>query len=211
MCSAESNAHDTTEIRTAILDGNIDEAIKLISFYYPRVISENPQIDFRLKCRKFIEMMREITEYLDSASTPSSKPLKHPPKPSKAQPLNGHHTTAHSDDDFDPDMDLDDPPLGINGSNSNGQPTLENEVNASLSAEEARAKHQELLHHLVFYGQELKQQFKADQSRSVTDNMTEIFAMFQYPDPREGPQAYLLDPKQRTPVAEAVNSAILGS
>lgn len=179
--------------------------------HYPRVICGNPQLEFRLKCRKFIEMMRNITEYLDSASTMSLKPLHNAPKHSKAQSLNGHHTTAHSDDGLDPEMDLDDPPLGMNGNKSHGSETLENEVKKGLSAEEARARHQELLHEAVFFGQELKRQFRADQNTSMADNMTEIFAMFQYPDPREGPQAYLLDPKQRTPVAEAVNSAILGS
>ena len=70
--------------------------------------------------------------------------------------------------------------------------------------------HEELSKKAVDYGKELRQHFKADQSQLVTETMTKIFGMMAYKDPTMSDQAYLLDKSQRGPVAEAVNSAILG-
>lgn len=71
-------------------------------------------------------------------------------------------------------------------------------------------KYQILLQDLIHYGQELKNEFKDDRSPLVTDTFTDIFSMFSYPDPRKSPQGRLLEKGQRVPVAEALNSAILG-
>ena len=46
------------EIRAAILEGDMDTALKRTQVCYPDVLRENPRIYFRLRCRKFVEMMR---------------------------------------------------------------------------------------------------------------------------------------------------------
>lgn len=131
--------------------------------------------------------MRRSTEFIDASTEKRSKST------------NGH-TIGPSDDVFDRDMDLD-------------EPMKENEDWDKMETEEADngLKHQDLLKEMVYYGQELKQMFKEDHSKLVTDTMTEIFGMFAYPDPRKSDQAHLLDTSQRVPVAEALNSAILGT
>jgi len=46
------------EIRKAILTGDIDRAISLTQTFYPTVLEKNEPIYFRLRARKFVEMMR---------------------------------------------------------------------------------------------------------------------------------------------------------
>lgn len=189
------------------MEGLIDEAIGLTDQYYPGVLPHNPQIFFQLKCRKFVEMMQLSTEYIDAANGSHTSQ-----KQTKTGSVNGHHATAHSDDDLEPDMDLDEAPVTISA--RDGDPEYDHMDTEETSPVEqmqlATQKHQDLLGQIILYGQELKQQFREDQSKLVTNTLKEIFGMFAYPDPRKCDQAHLLDKGERIPVAEAVNSAILG-
>ncbi|KAK9246291.1 CTLH/CRA C-terminal to lish motif domain-containing protein [Lipomyces tetrasporus] len=64
------------KIRTAVLEGNINRALKLTELFFPKVFEENPEILFQLKCRKFVELMRscalakEESEYTDDDEMP---------------------------------------------------------------------------------------------------------------------------------------------
>ena len=60
------------------------------------------------------------------------------------------------------------------------------------------------------YAQELRQDYRDDKSKEVKSSLQEIFALFAYEDPRNSPTAHVLDPNGRVPVAEELNSAILG-
>lgn len=65
--SPYANKSETTGIRKAILEGDIDRALKYTKAYYPRVLSENENVYFRLRCRKFIEMvLKEATQRLEA-------------------------------------------------------------------------------------------------------------------------------------------------
>lgn len=86
---------DKLEIRTAILQGDIDKAIKLTTTHYPRALDENPEIVFRLKCRKFVEMIRRCSELLFPPSPDPNNQLF------PSRPTNGHASV------FDEEMDLD--------------------------------------------------------------------------------------------------------
>ena len=136
-------------------------------------------------------MMRQSTELLDAF----------PDKRTKS--MNGN-STAISDDDFDPDMDIDEPIR--DGDDWDKMDTEEFENGKSENA----AKYDMLLTCLIQYGQELKDEFKNSRHQWVTDTFTDMFSMFSYPDPRKSPHGRLLDPSQRVLLAETVNSAILG-
>lgn len=174
-----------TEIRAAILDGDIDMALKRTNAFYPHVLQENPRTYFRLRCRKFVEMLRHSTELLDGSTE------------RRAKPLNGH--SAISDDDFEPEMDLDE--------NMN---TVDDWDKMETEEVDNGLKYQDLQAATVRYGQELQYEFKDDRSKLVEDAFKDIFSMFAYEDPRKGPTSHLLDPSGRVPVAEELNSAILG-
>lgn len=131
-------------------------------------------------------MIRQSTELLDGSV---GRPVKS---------MNGHSTTG-SDDDYDPEMDLDD---HVNHADDWDRMDTEEADNG--------LKYQDLLDSAVRYGQELRSEFKDDRSRLVEDAFKDIFSMFAYEDPRKSPTAHLLDRGGRVPVAEELNSAILG-
>lgn len=64
----ESNL--STDIRKAILAGDIDTAMSLLHNNYPTVLVHNADLLFRLRCRKFIELVNKLA---DSYATPSVK------------------------------------------------------------------------------------------------------------------------------------------
>lgn len=174
------------EIRAAILDGDIDQALKRTNAFYPHVLRANSRIYFRLRCRKFVEMIRKGAEILDD------------PTEKKPKSTNGN-SAAVSDDGFEPEMDLDD---------------QSNSVDDWDKMETEEADHgltyQDHLSDTVRYGQELRFEFKDDRNKYVEDAFKDIFAMFAYRDPRKSPTSHLLDRGGRAPVAEELNSAILG-
>lgn len=58
----DEDANNRQRIRQAILDGEIDQALKYTDMFYPQVLQDNEQVYFKLRCRKFIEMVRKAAE-----------------------------------------------------------------------------------------------------------------------------------------------------
>ncbi|KAI0134757.1 SPRY domain-containing protein [Xylariales sp. AK1849] len=71
------DANRRQRIRRAILEGDIDKALKFTKLDYPHVLKENEQVYFRLRCRKFIEMVRKSGElnYHQNGSSKKSNGL----------------------------------------------------------------------------------------------------------------------------------------
>ncbi|KAK6344811.1 hypothetical protein TWF718_006765 [Orbilia javanica] len=101
----DENAIHRQNIRSAILEGDIDQALELTRKYYPDVLSLNEQINFRIRCRKFIEMMRQ------SAETTNGR--KKAPSTSKRRAFDAYGDEEDEDVDMDgdaqSDMDVDEP------------------------------------------------------------------------------------------------------
>ena len=108
-------------------------------------------------------------------------------------------SNGHNDDGFEQAMDLDDP-------------LHTGEDWDKMETEEADngLKYQELIGETLRYAQDLQYEFKDDRSTDIKDGLRDIFAMFAYEDPRKSATAHLLDQSGRVPVAEELNSAILG-
>lgn len=83
------------EIRAAILEGDIDKALKYTNAFYPNVLQNNPHILFKLRCRKFLEMIRRSTE--------PAQPAKRSKASNGVQPV------------FDQEMEVDEPVQDGNG------------------------------------------------------------------------------------------------
>ncbi|KAK7520457.1 ran-binding protein [Phyllosticta citriasiana] len=199
------DAINRQKIRAAILDGDIDKALKLTNAYYPMVLRENENIYFRLRCRKFIEMIRRCTDVQNSSINPSYG------KPSTTS--NGHTTNSAYDDVFDNSMEIDDRAT-MDGSNSAaaGNTTSNNGTAENMDTSDSDGVRVEnLLGEMIQYGQELKGEFSSDPRREVKRELENTFALMAYSDPRQSPLAYMLDENGRTPVAEELNSAILVS
>ncbi|KAM0344687.1 hypothetical protein ACHAPU_007282 [Fusarium lateritium] len=58
----DEDANNRQRIRRAILEGDIDRALKYTNAYYPHVLQDNEHVYFRLRCRKFIELVRKLAQ-----------------------------------------------------------------------------------------------------------------------------------------------------
>ena len=184
------------KIRRAILDGDIDKALKYTHTFYPMVLQDkrNEDIYFQLRCRKFVEMMRRYSELQVAGTAESSS--------------NGH------DDGLDNQMELDDQ-LNRESLKQNMQHTLSEEdvdmeTSTSSLPKSGLMKSNDYLTAALQYGQELQAEFGGDTRPAVKEKLREVFAIMAYVDPRESIVGGLLDKRGRVSIAEGVNGAILG-
>ncbi|KIW34975.1 uncharacterized protein PV07_01704 [Cladophialophora immunda] len=186
----DTDAVHRQRIRRAILSGDIDQAFDITETHFPTVLTENPDILFRLKCRKWIELIDKSTE-LD---TPKHAP-GHERKAS-----NRPENVSGVDDDFAQDMELDEQPNGSSRANGIGK----------SRANDSALQHDQLLNEAMLYGQELHREFR-DVDEEYAKALRDIFSLVAYDDPRGSVNGHLLDPAGRVTVAEELNSAILVS
>ena len=174
-------------IRRSILEGDIDKALKFTDMFYPDVLKENHSVYFKLRCRKFIEMVRKSAELNNGVS----------------QASNGHAF----DEDVPNEMDLDE-----NGENGENGYTDQMETEDGLGPDPPVVSSDQdiLVAETIRYGQQLQAEFK-DDHRKESRSLSEVFALLAYANPLEVKEvAHLLDRKGRVAVAEELNSAILG-
>lgn len=181
-------SYNPTGIRAAILDGDIDKALKYTNAYYANVLQDNPRIEFKLRCRRFLEMMRRCNE-LSSAATKREKPS------------NGISDECAV---FDQEMELDEQMHDGDGWNADGDGM------DTTEGPDAGAKFHQLLTEAVQYGQQLRMDYPSDEKGGDKKFLDDIFSLVAYPDPRKSVHGHYLDPAGRVAVAEELNSAILG-
>lgn len=177
------SADHLTEIRAAILEGDIDQAMKHTHAYYSDVLQANPQIVFRLKCRKFIELARRCSE------------LQNRPTEKSVKSMNGQPRNTVGDV-FEHEMELDDQ-------------TDDQEDWMDTEESDNHTKYQELLQETMDYGQLLQREYRDEPSREYKKTLEDTFSLMAYDDAKSSVFGHLLEPSGRVPVAEELNSAIL--
>ena len=192
-----------TEIRASILEGDIDKAFKHTKAYYPHVLDDNPEIVFRLKCRKYVEMIRRCSELHNPA------PLSY----MTGDTFSTKSATNGDTDVFDEDMEVDDEEdhendsfQTTNTSNGDGQLEADEEYHNIPSDP---AKYEELLQEAMSYGQTLNREYR-DEKREYRKTLDDIFSLIAYDDAKASVHGHLLETGGRVQVAEELNSAILG-
>lgn len=100
-------------------------------------------------------------------------------------------------------MELDEQ-FGVN----NATPSLDDMDDDHVQDQQARL--QQWTAKTIAYGQELGAEFANDARREVKQALKDTFALIAYEDAKESSLAPLLDTEGRVPVAEELNSAILG-
>lgn len=212
--STEDDIHaiNRQKIRKSILDGDIDRALKYTSSYYPRILEEdrNKDIYFRLKCRKFIEMMRRYTEL--AAVTSSSHAMSQSVDSLESNDHPSQIVPAANSNGTDAQMELDDQ-LHRKVSPSVHPSVMEDvdmDASQELSAKSSFVKESNLLTAALAYGQELQHEFGNDTRPQVKKQLQDLFAIIAYMNPAESPIGPLLDPQGRVLIAEEINGAILG-
>jgi hypothetical protein len=185
------------EIRASVLEGDVDRALKLMDLYYPTVLHENENIYFKLKCRKFIEMIRRYGELSGDTS---------PTIPSRK---------SHDDYNgvFDHQMELDDQygatQNGTHNKWDDGTMDMTDDTGGTMLDHHQEAE--QLLARTLAYGQELKAEFEHDPRREVKKMLEDTIALIAYSNPRDSDTLkHMLEEKERIPVAEELNGAILG-
>ena len=207
------HAFNRQKIRKSILDGDIDKALKFTNSFYPHVLEEerNRDIHFRLRCRKFIEMMRRYTELSAATASPTTVT-----KSVDSLGSNGHVEDA---DDMiggreptDTQMELDDQLHREASKGLEPPPTDDIDMDASqeLPPKASFMKQNDLLNQALTYGRELQSTFGGDTRQHIKKQLSDIFAIMAYINPTESVVGQLLDPQGRVQIAEEVNGAILG-
>ncbi|KAL2131100.1 hypothetical protein VTI74DRAFT_5552 [Chaetomium olivicolor] len=185
----DEDANNRQRIRRAILEGDIDRAVKYTDAYYPAVLRDNEQVYFHLRCRKFIEMIRkeaELNMLLEERrnSRKQGRAVRGDDDEEMLDPTNDDH--VHNND-MDTAMTED-----------------EDEVSAAGLSK--------LSQDALAYGMELRAEFREDPRRETARQLDEIFSLIAYPNPLKVKEvAHLLDGRGRVVVAEEVNAAILRS
>jgi hypothetical protein len=178
----------------------MDKAVKHTNAYYPYVLETNENIYFKLRCRKFIEMIRRANEL--NARLRESVPT----------PLSKRSTTSSGpNDDYDFEMELDEQ-LGAHEQSQWGSTAEGDNMDTEdeLDHDDAKARLKRLTEDTIEYGMVLKEEFSNDPRREVKRALEDTFALIAYDNEVEPSLAPLLDKAGRGPVAEELNSAILG-
>ncbi|CAK7236375.1 hypothetical protein SBRCBS47491_009616 [Sporothrix bragantina] len=184
----DDDANKRQGIRRAVLEGDIDRAIALTEAGYPRVLEKNETVQFRLKCRKFIEMIRKEAELnlVHGGNNGTGSSANANTSGDGVARANGH---SHQG------MDVDDIVMVEDGNDGQARP-------------EGRA----LVNEALKYGQALQIEFQSEFRPRIQKTLNEIFSLLAYANPLKQPEvAHLLDQRGRVAVAEDLNAAILES
>ena len=181
-------------ITNAILRGDVDAALELIRAHHATVLErEQGIILFRLRCRKFVELVLAAGEALRRVKEAERSAPATPP-PLAADEVVGPMDGVGA-------MDVDEPSPEAHPASSN--PTTE-----ALAAT-ARAS----LHTALAFGQTLEADYKTDGRLNVRAHLRRTFGVVAYDDPiaAGGEVAETAGQAARNALAAEVNQAILGA
>ena len=145
------------------------------------MLQDNEEVYFKLRCRKFIEMVRKAAQIRTGGG--------------ESKRSNGHGPTSGSQD-----MDLD-----LNG--NDGVSLVDN---MDMDGSEQQLELMQLEQSMLEYGQALGAEYANDSRKEISNALSEIWSLVAYSNPLKEPQvSHLMDRKGRSLVAEELNSAIL--
>lgn len=191
----------------------METAINLTDRFFPDAFytKSNGDILFRLKCRKWIELIRRSNDL--------SRPIDRRKSRTYSTASNGNgfrfrRTKGAVDDVFDQDMELDE---DEEDAAQDHKGSFQNGMDGNVYGEDIEADHAkgtQLLKEAIEYGTELMRDYGHGYQREVgpreARHLTDIFSLIAYDDAKESVHGHLLDPAGRVVVAEELNSAILG-
>jgi Ran-binding protein 9/10 len=217
----DRDAVNRRKIRSAIMNGDIDAALIYAERWYPDVLKANSKIYFRLKCLKFIEMMRR------SLGGDEPKTVAGGAEDSKRR--GKRRETLDFGDVFTQEMDLDDQhnhQPAANGNSTAGPQewgagsamAVDSEVAYDDDDEEDDIVTKKGKGHsamvtdrdLVEYGIELRKEYGDDPRREIQDELQRTLGLISYGNPNQSVLKDLLEVRKRMSIAEELNSAILG-
>lgn len=183
---ASIDVQNRYRIRKMVLEGDIDGALKFLNVFYPQILEDNSIILFKLRSRKFVELIRKsIPGNIDIEMTDAVT--------SNASNVSTTELTAESNNIM-PVTDATSSSLSSSSSNTDN-----NGSNSSILV-------------AIEYGQKLRQDYKNDERPFVVEHLSNIFSLLAYEDPSTSREfSYLLDREELIPLAEELNSTLLAS
>ncbi|KAI0638786.1 SPRY-domain-containing protein [Trametes polyzona] len=216
-------------ITNAIIRGDIDTALSLIRTHHSTVLErEQGLVLFRLRCRKFVELVLEAGEALRKVKEAEREAAL---ERAKEAETGEHPSVEGGGDDIVGEMDgvgamdVDDPSLEAHHTPSTSTPTVSDTTlvgapAAASAATSAQNTHAALaavakaaLHIALSYGQTLETDYKSDLRPGVRAHLRRTFGVVAYDDPiaAGGEVAEMAGQAARDALAAEVNQAILES
>ncbi|CAG8515127.1 9133_t:CDS:10 [Acaulospora morrowiae] len=186
-------------IRDAVLEGDIDHAIKLTDTFYPSVLPANDYILFQLRCRKLIEMLGACAGTEITLSDPEDDAVKVEKGQTMIDDDNAMDVDPSDNDSID---DIDVPLTSVKEKKATKR---RKEVFDELDGLEGT------MAEAIRFGYKLRDDYGKDEREEIKNALEDAASLLAYTDPRVSCVAHLLDPSGREPVANALNSAILVS
>ena len=206
-CLIESDIESRTSIVNHVLGGKIDSAIEAVQKHYPKVLeTEDHLIFFKLRCRKFVELILETSEI--------KKKIK-----ALRERDDGRKDREETWIDDEMDMDIDDDasrpspyrpssnePLSITTSSY-----LAPDGEDSGELKDLVAQYETALNEAINYGQTLSKNHQSDPRPELQQLFKKTFGIVAWEDPLEagGSTADIVGHNSRIALAHEVNQAIL--
>lgn len=204
------HAVNRQKIRKAILEGDIDKALKFSGSFYPGVLEEerNRDVWLGLRCRKFVEMIRRAGEikrgergFGEDDDEDTQMELDHQlhstsHREQQAEDRDNDQTMSEEPDPSEPEEEKDD---------------LQASQDSLMSASKtSQMKASQLEQQALAYGAQLQEDFGKDPHPDVQEKLRNCFAVLAYEDWRESPVRGMFEIEGRGEIAEGVNGAVLG-
>lgn len=207
-----------TRIVNSVISGDIDSAIAETKKHHPIVLeSEDHLMLFKLRCRKFVELILETTEMKKRI-----KSLKE----SRAEKRH-YDEIGNGDGEFwmgeEMSMDVDDDAVGLTSTSPttipyNASPLRNGREKAvppdgEVKDGDAAVQYEMALNTAIAYGQELSNDYKSDTRLEVRQLFKQTFGIVAWEDPLKagGSVASVVSYEARVNLANELNQAILKS
>jgi hypothetical protein len=203
----EGGLPDRRRIIDAVVSGDIDSAMRDSESSYPAAMdAEQGLMRFKLRCRKFIEMILD-------AATALKKVTEAPPTPIPTATM-----TASDSMDVDDELAVQEltTPSPIQNGLSGGPSSLKQKQKGPLStdtSDSAKAHAQSVLDAALAYGQSLHADYVSDPRVDVQHLFKRTFSLVAFDNPLEagGEVTELAGQKAREDLADELNKAILST
>ncbi|TCD65876.1 hypothetical protein EIP91_002035 [Steccherinum ochraceum] len=231
MDTDEATEHDQ-ELRTrvdivnAVLKGHIDVALEQTKQHFPTVLDcEQGLMLFKLRCRKFVELILQASDALKKVKQPQSpSPVIQEPRERGREPQPAYRRESVEEDvkmdgmDGEGAMDVDDPSHEAH-SHLSAHTSSVSTFTPSATITEDASPHtvaaREALHTALTYGQTLEADYKQDvrPEIEIRAHLKRTFGVVAYADPLAagGEIAEMAGQEARVRLGNELNQAILES
>jgi len=213
--SSEPSPIDTrTSIVKAVAKGDIDAALAATELNYPGVLEkEQGLILFKLRCRKFVELLLETAEALKRVKKEEEDAEANKREVAFERRARSAHSAVHEGDGLD-GMDIDEDafhPPHTNGFAKSPEPVMMSRRGRQRPSAEWTDAAQIALDDALSYGQRLEMDYKADVRPEVRAHLKRTFSVVAYEDPLAvgGEVAEIAGQESRELLATELNQAIL--